>query len=131
MTSPPPAREWWITQRSNGSAFVGVDSGGGEVILVIEHSAFEQMRTDLSVKLQRTVNAAESALFEMSAWMGIPEKKRATRVKELMENVQFCAEHDLRQHDESQALNQMRRERDELQRRVTELSQLLRDKGIR
>lgn len=59
-------------------------------------------RESLSVKLQRTVDAAYHALLEMSAWMGIPEKKREKQIEEYMSNVKYCAEHDLREHDESQ-----------------------------
>ena len=68
---------------------------------------------DLSVKIQRTVNAAYHALLEMSAWMGIPEKKRAMYIESQMENVRYCAEHDLRNIDESQRnialLNEIKR----------------------
>ena len=65
----------------------------------------EQMKketTELSIKLQRTVNAAYHALLEMSAWMGIPEEKRQKQIEYQMENVKYCAEHDLREMDESQ-----------------------------
>lgn len=41
--------------------------------------------------LKRTESAALHALLEMSAWMGIPEHKRAKRVASLMSNVTFCA----------------------------------------
>ena len=51
------------------------------------------------VKLKRTVNAAYHALLEMSAWMGIPEKKRMKQIYHLMENVKYCAENDLREQD--------------------------------
>jgi uncharacterized coiled-coil DUF342 family protein len=62
----------------------------------------EAERDDLSVKLQRTVSAAYHALLEMTAWMGMPEKKRHAQIEEYMSNVKFCAEHDCRQTDESQ-----------------------------
>lgn len=45
-------------------------------------------------RLRRTVHAAEHALLEMSAFLGIPEKKRLNQVKNLMENVRFCADND-------------------------------------
>jgi hypothetical protein len=63
----------------------------------------------LSIKIQRTVNASEHALLEMSAWMGIPEKKREAQIEALMENVHYCAEHDLRDVDESQAVRDLKR----------------------
>lgn len=53
----------------------------------------------LNTKLLRTVSAAHSALLEMSAWLGVPEKKRHAQIERLMENVKFCAEHDLRHLD--------------------------------
>ena len=40
----------------------------------------------------RSVDAAFHALLEMSAWMGIPEKKRHSMIEQLMENVKFCAD---------------------------------------
>lgn len=60
----------------------------------------EEKETDLSIKLQRTVNAAYHALLEMSAFLGIPEHKRAKQIEQQMENVRYCAEHDLRHIDE-------------------------------
>jgi hypothetical protein len=63
--------------------------------------------TDLSIKLQRTVNAARHALLEMSAWLGIPDNKREKQIEYLMGNVSYCAEHDLRHVDESQRNNQL------------------------
>lgn len=66
------------------------------------HEEMDLLRAEnenLSVKIQRTVNAAYHALLEMSAWLGIPEKKRNGQIKCLMENVKFCAEHDLRHLD--------------------------------
>ncbi len=62
----------------------------------------------LSTKIQRTVNAAYHALLEMSAWMGIPEKKRHAQIEELMSNVKYCAEHDLRHIDESQEISSLK-----------------------
>lgn len=64
----------------------------------------------LSTKLQRTINASYHALLEMSAWMGIPEKKREAQISYLMENVNYCAEHDLRHMDESQAVRDLKAE---------------------
>ena len=69
----------------------------------------------LSVKLQRTVSAAYHALLEMTAWMGIPEKKRHAQIKYLMENVEYCAEHDIRHVDESQRNAALVREVERLQ----------------
>jgi hypothetical protein len=60
---------------------------------------------DRDVKLKRTVNAAFHALLEMSAWMGIPEKKRQKYIDSHMENVRYCAENDLREMDKQQAKN--------------------------
>ena len=54
--------------------------------------------TDLeltNIRLKRTVSAAYHALLEMSAWMGIPEKKRHAQIEELMSNVRFCAENNM------------------------------------
>lgn len=83
-------------------------------VKVIEKSAYdalqkklEEAEADLSIKLQRTVSAAHHALLEMSAWLGIPEKKRAAYIEEMMSNVRYCAEHNLRKHDESQAINEL------------------------
>lgn len=64
--------------------------------------------TEISIKLQRTVNAAHGALLETTAWMGIPENRRAKHIEEAMSNVKYCAEHDLRDVDESQRNNQLR-----------------------
>lgn len=49
----------------------------------------------LKIRLKRTVNASYNALLEMSAWMGIPEKKRHAQIEELMSNVKFCAENNM------------------------------------
>lgn len=76
------------------------DELGSEFVYV---NALKAETKDLSIKLQRTVSAAYHALLEMSAWMGIPEDKRHERIKYLMENVKYCAEHDLRHIDEHQA----------------------------
>lgn len=98
MTTEQRPREWMIMpERGIIQQHVPLDAAH-HYVRVIEHSAYE----DLTTKLQRTVNAAFSALLEFSAWMGIPEGKRALRIHELMENVRFCAEHDLREQDESQ-----------------------------
>lgn len=43
----------------------------------------------VQIRLERTVNAAYHALLEMSAWLGIPEKKRMAHIKELMSNIEF------------------------------------------
>lgn len=56
----------------------------------------------LNSRLNRTVNAAYHALLEMSAWMGIPESKRMLQIKELMSNVTYCAENDLRHLDSTE-----------------------------
>lgn len=72
-----------------------------------EIGELKEKETDLSVKLQRTVDAAYHALLEMSAWMGIPEKKRHAQIEEFMSNVKFCAEHDCRHMDESQRNNEL------------------------
>ena len=72
---------------------------------VIEYSAYEQLQKeneDLEIRLKRAVNAAYHALLEMSAWMGIPEKKRHGMIRELIENVKYCAENDLRQFDKGE-----------------------------
>ena len=50
---------------------------------------------DLVVRLEVTVDAAYHALLEMSAWMGIPVKMRHDQVEALMENIRYCAEHDV------------------------------------
>lgn len=83
-----------------------------EADLFIEHSAYvhevarsDALEKDFSTKLQRTVRAAYHALLEMSAWLGIPEHKRIKQVEQLMENVKYCAEHDLKHVDESQRNN--------------------------
>lgn len=62
---------------------------------------------DLETKLKRTVSAAYHALLEMSAWMGIPEKKRLKQIDYFMKNVQYCADHDLREHDKWQMINRL------------------------
>jgi len=54
---------------------------------------------DYDVRLKRTVNTAYHALLEMSAWLGIPEEKRHKHIEELMSNVKYCAENDLRHMD--------------------------------
>lgn len=51
---------------------------------------------DLELRLTRTVDAAFCALLEMSAFLGIPGKKRKKQIDYLMENVRYCAENDLR-----------------------------------
>lgn len=53
------------------------------------------------IRLERTVNAAYHALLEMSAWLGIPEKKRMAHIKELMSNIEFCAKNNMPQDDEA------------------------------
>lgn len=63
---------------------------------------------DKTVRLKRTVNAAYYALLEMSAWMGIPEKKREKQIEQGMENVKYCAENDLRHLDEQQRIRDER-----------------------
>lgn len=47
------------------------------------------------IRLKRTVSAAYHALLGMSAWLGIPEKKRHAQIEELMSNVKFCAENNV------------------------------------
>jgi hypothetical protein len=81
----------------------------------------EKEYDNLSIKLQRTVSAAASALLEMSAWMGIPEKKRANQIEDLMSNVKFCAEHDLRYVDESQTINILKSTLETENKKVMEL----------
>lgn len=76
----------------------------------------------LSVKIQRTVDAAYHALLEMTAWMGIPDKKRSKQIEQYMENVKYCAEHDLRHIDESQAVMQLKAEVERLNERCKRLS---------
>src|SRR5260221_8249540 len=51
---------------------------------------------DSKIRCERVVSAAYHALLEMSAWMGISEAKRTKQIEYLMENVRYCAEHDLR-----------------------------------
>ena len=75
----------------------------------------------LSVKLQRTVNAAYHALLEMSAWMGIPESKRAAQIESVMSNVRFCAEHDLRHMDEFNQVTELKSKLTTAETRVKEL----------
>lgn len=60
---------------------------------------------DLKIRLKRTVNAAYHALLEMSAWMGIPEKKRHAMIESLMDNVRYCAENDCRHLDNTASIN--------------------------
>lgn len=108
-------REFWLHKKGAGTAnpdyqSIKPDGAVEDFYHVIEVSAI----TDLSVKLQRTVNAAYHALLEMSAWMGIPEKKRHTWIEEAMSNVKYCAEHDLRHIDESQAVNDLRHKNEAL-----------------
>ncbi len=100
------------------------DEDEGPEIHCIEYSAYEQANKDaqealgtlkelneiLSIKLQRTVSAAYSALLEISAWLGIPDEKRLNYIETAMENVKFCAEHDLRHMDESQEVARLKRE---------------------
>lgn len=69
-------------------------------------SAYDENKEDLETKLSRTVSAAFHALLEMSAWMGIPEKKRIKQVNYLMENVTYCAENDCREFDKWQKENE-------------------------
>ena len=57
---------------------------------------------DLECRLSRTVNAAYFALLEITAWMGIPEHNRHKMIKEMMENVKYCAENDLRKFDKKE-----------------------------
>lgn len=57
---------------------------------------------DLETRLKRTVSAAYYALLETTAWMGIPEHKRHAWIEEMMSNVRYCAENDLRHLDKHQ-----------------------------
>jgi hypothetical protein len=54
---------------------------------------------DLETRLARTVNAAYHALLEATAWMGIPQGKRESKIRYLMENIEYCAKNDLRYLD--------------------------------
>lgn len=45
-------------------------------------------------RLSRTVSAAYHALLEMSAWLGVPEKKRTKYIDDHMSNVHFCAKNN-------------------------------------
>lgn len=80
----------------------------------------EQAKQDLSTKLQRTVSATYYALLEMSAWMGIPEKKREKQIEVLMENVRYCADHDLRELDESQRNAALKAENEKLRKELND-----------
>lgn len=71
-----------------------------------KYDELEDKVNDLETKLSRTVSAAFHALLEMSAWMGIPEKKRIKQVDYLMENVTYCAENDCREFDKWQKENE-------------------------
>lgn len=88
----------------------------------IQQRVHEELKS-LSVKLQRTVNAAYHALLEMSAWMGIPEEKREKQIDYLMENIKFCAEHDLRHIDDSQEVSSLKQKL----RKIGEINQQLLD----
>lgn len=77
-------------------------------IEMIPINEYNNLRTDLSIKIQRTVNAAYHALLEISAWMGIPEKKRHKWIEEAMSNVKYCAKHDLRLMDEHNAVTELK-----------------------
>lgn len=47
------------------------------------------------IRIERGRSAAFFALLEMSAWLGIPEKKRMTQVRNYMSNVNFCLDMDI------------------------------------
>lgn len=79
---------------------------------------------NLSIKLQRTVNAAHSALLETTAWMGIPEKKRDNQINQAMENVKYCAEHDLRHQDISNIKNEYQKQLADAQAEVERVTLL-------
>jgi hypothetical protein len=108
MTNPQQSTEARIKEiREQVSLCAEPFSSDIEFLLAIVEE-LQSEATGLSVKLQRTVNAARGALLEMSAWMGIPEKKRQKQIELGMENVKYCAEHDLRHVDESHRYNELR-----------------------
>lgn len=89
----------------------------------------EQAKQDLSIKIQRTVNAARSALLEMSSWLGIPEAKRLKQIDNYMENVNYCAEHDLRELDESQRNLALRAQLEKAKEAMNKVSQMAGTRG--
>ncbi len=59
-----------------------------------DKSVEEKLRL-AEIRLERTQHAAWCALMEMSAWLGLPEKRRNQHIESLMENVKFCAKNNV------------------------------------
>lgn len=143
-------REWWIALCPSGKIseiqFSQKRDELGPLMLppcsnqdlpswvpLVERELYDALKAEtenLSTKLQRTVSAAYHALLEMSAWMGIPEDKRHERIKYLMENVKYCAEHDLRHVDEQQATARWREMAENLAEAMADIFQMMDDGSL-
>lgn len=65
------------------------------LIAGLKDAQIAELRAELDhtkIANSRSVDAAYHALLAISAWMGIPEKKRADYIEEQMSNVRFCAD---------------------------------------
>lgn len=99
-------QEYWLQRGSFSLCLVGSENENPEwkhrPFKVIDIAALQaanariaQLENEsdhLKIANSRSVDAAYYALLEISAWLGIPEKKRDEYVKQQMENVIFCAD---------------------------------------